>query len=406
MLKKYGAKIARFHRKDLFLCQIISNMRKYAILCAAVICAMLSCSRPQPVSQTAVQEIPTDSMLYAKGFGMSRYADSTVISVFNPWQGANDVVYRYTLVPRGTSSLTAMADMSHIPVPARRVVCMSSSYVAFFDALGCTDSIFGVSGANYIYNPSLRSRIEQGEVKDVGYGQALNYELIVDLKPDVLLCFGVGTETLPVIEKLHSLGIPTMLVGEYLENHPLGKSEWIKVMGALMGREAMADSLFDALRLRYEQLVQDIAQQPEHPAVFMNMPYKDVWYSPGTQNYFVQLIRDAGGLYLFDDLSGSRSYPISFERAYSAGMQADVWLCPGSANSLSDIADFDARLKNLQPYKQRRIFNNNNRSTPHGGSDFWESGTMCPDIILRDMAAIFHPRMQAGDKMHYFVQLR
>ncbi len=388
----------------------MQHLRYPALLCATLLCAAISCTRTQPKKSTTtttlnIEKPLADSTFYAKGFSINRFADSTVVTVTNPWQGANDVSYRYTLVPRSPKALTAMADMAHIAVPVRRVVCMSSSYVAFFDALGCADSIFGVSGANYIYSPSMRARIERDEVKDVGYGQVLNYELIVDLKPDLLLCFGVGAESLPVIEKLHSLGVPTMFMGEYLEDHPLGKTEWVKVVGALTNREAQADSIFNAIRQRYEQLKQQLTQQTERPAVFMNMPYKDVWYTPGNQSYFVQFINDAGGRYLFDDLEGSRSYPISFERAYSSGLQADVWLCPGTANTMTDIADFDARLKNLQPYKQRRIYNNTNRSTPHGGSDFWESGTMNPDIILKDMATIFYPGLKLGHKPHYFKQL-
>ena len=388
----------------------MQHLRYSALLCATLLCSAISCTRTQPNNSTStttthVDKPLADSTFYAKGFSISRFSDSTVVTVTNPWQGANDVNYRYTLVPRGPQALTAMADMAHIAVPVRRVVCMSSSYVAFFDALGCADSIFGVSGANYIYSPSVRARIDNNEVKDVGYGQVLNYELIVDLKPDLLLCFGVGAESLPMIEKLHSLGVPTMFMGEYLEDHPLGKTEWVKVVGALTCRDTQADSIFDAIRLRYEGLTQQLAQQNERPAVFMNMPYKDVWYTPGNQSYFVQFIHDAGGRYLFDDLEGSRSYPISFERAYSAGLQADIWLCPGTANAMNDIADFDARLKNLQPYKQRRIFNNTNRSTPHGGSDFWESGTMNPDVILKDMATIFHPGLRLGHKLQYFNQL-
>ena len=367
------------------------------------LCAMLACTRPQPNRSAAQAADAVDTTLYAKGFSISRYADSTVVRVRNPWQGATDVEYAYTLVD---SALRRAGDVSRIAVPARRVVCMSSSYVAFLDALGCAGAVVGVSGANYIFSPAVRTRIEQGLAGDVGYGQVLNYELIASLKPDVLLCFGVGAESLPMIDKLHELGVPAMLVGEYLEEHPLGKAEWVKVLGALMGLDARADSLFSSIAQRYQQVAQQVAQQQERPSVFLNMPYKDVWYTPGCESYFVQFIRDAGGRYLFDDLEGSRSYPISFERALGAGLQADVWMCPGSATSLADIAAFDPRLAQVRPYRQGRVFNNNNRATPHGGSDFWESGTVHPDIILRDMAAICHPALFPGHELYYFNQLR
>lgn len=370
---------------------------------ALLLCAGLACSRPQSGASSALGADTADTTFYAKGFSIERYADSTVVRVRNPWQGANDVEYAYTLVD---SALRQPGDVRHIGVPARRVVCMSSSYVAFLDALGRSEAVVGVSGANYIYSPAVRERIQAGLVGDVGYGQALNYELIVSVKPDVLLCFGVGAESLPIIEKLHGLGVPTMLVGEYLEEHPLGKAEWVKVLGALVGRDAQADSLFGVIEQRYQQVAQRVAQLQERPAVFMNMPYKDVWYSPGDASYFVQFIRDAGGRYLFADLEGSRSYPISFERAFGAGLQADVWLCPGTASSLADIASFDPRLAQVRPYKNGRVFNNTNRSTPHGGSDFWESGTVRPDVVLHDLAAIFHPELFPEHGLFYFNELR
>lgn len=378
-------------------------MRLLKILLFYFLLVFVACS--SQTSQNTVNEVDiTDSVLFAEQFSLQHDGSIVQVKVYNPWQGATDVCYTYTLVPKADTISTS--DFSTIQVPIERVVCMSSTYVAFFDAIGSSDIVCGLSGANYVYNKAVSERVKEGTVREVGYDQTLNYELLVSLKPDVVLCYGVGQESMASLEKLRELGVKIIFIGEYLENHPLGKLEWIKVFGALVGKESVADSVFNKVKNNYLDACLNSDSLLKRPKVFLNMPFKDVWYTPGNQSYFVQLIRDAGGEYLFNGLTGSRSYPISFERAYEAGLKADIWLCPGAANSLNQISDFDPRLTNLAPFVKGSIFNNNRRTTMYGGSDFWEGGTVNPDIILKDLLRIFQPDSLPQHELYYFQQLR
>jgi iron complex transport system substrate-binding protein len=65
---------------------------------------------------------------------------------------------------------------------------------------------------------------------------------------------------------------------------------------------------------------------------------------PGNDSYMVKLVHDAGGRYVFENLKGSRSYPLGMEKAFEAGLGIDIWLNPGSASNLTDITSFDTRL--------------------------------------------------------------
>jgi iron complex transport system substrate-binding protein len=96
--------------------------------------------------------------------------------------------------------------------------------------------------------------MEQGKVPDVGYGQNLNYELMVNLKPDLVMVYGIGSEVTSYTGKLEELGIPVVMVAEYLEESPLGKAEWIKFIGALFEKEQMAGEYFQKIEKEYNRL--------------------------------------------------------------------------------------------------------------------------------------------------------
>jgi iron complex transport system substrate-binding protein len=128
-------------------------------------------------------------------------------------------------------------------------------------------------------------------------------------------------------------------LSDILETSPLGRAEWIKFFGAFLGKQNLADSIFSVVESNYKRLSQITQSVSYRPKVFLNLPFKDIWYFPGSENYFAQFINDAGGNYVFPELQGSRSHPVSTEVAYRAGLECDVWLNPGTAISLSDITD-------------------------------------------------------------------
>ena len=42
-----------------------------------------------------------------------------------------------------------------------------------------------------------------------------------------------------------------------------------------------------------------------------------------------------------------------------------------------------------------------------GGNDFWESGSLRPDLILNDLVQMIHPELSApGDSLYYHIELK
>ena len=97
------------------------------------------------------------------------------------------------------------------------------------------------------------------------------------------MVYGIGSESAGYIGKLKELGIKVIFNADYLENDPLGKAEWIKMIGALYSKEEMADSIFSTIESKYNQLKIFISENAdERPKVLLGLPFKDTWFiSPG-----------------------------------------------------------------------------------------------------------------------------
>jgi iron complex transport system substrate-binding protein len=286
-------------------------------------------------------------------------------------------------------------------LPLKRIVCLSTTHLSFLSSLGVLDRVVGVSGGKYISNEFILSRIGKGEVVDLGYEQSLNYELLLSIKPDIVFAYGVGSESLGYLNRIRELGVKVVIIGEYLESTPLAKAEWIKVFGAMLGKPAEADSIFSRIESEYIAVSSRFRSSPKKPKVFINLPWNDVWYFPGNENYMATLISDAGGDYLLSNLKGNETHAFSFESAIEKGVNADVWINLGSYNSVEQVLGDFPRLKVLPVMKSGNIFNNNKRISPEGGNDIFESGVMNPHIILKDLVKIFYPDSLEHSLVYY-----
>lgn len=341
---------------------------------------------------------------YAAGFELYGLGKSALMRVKDPWQGARDVE-KWVFLARDGERAPEGFDGTVVAAPVTRAVCMSSSHVAFLDALGAVDAVCGVSGGRFITNPAVRGGLERGTVRDVGTDQSVNFELVAALKPDVLLTYGLAGESSVATDKMREMAAPVVYVGEYVEDHPLGKAEWVVALGEMLGRRAEAVALFDSVAREYDR-VSGLARGVEaRPGVMLNSPWRDTWFVPGDRSYMVRLIEDAGGAYVCRGEDTEQSRPIGIEAAFVAMGKADVWLGPGAATTLGELLAENPRFRDVPPVRAGRVYNNNLRRTPEGGSDFWESGTVYPNVVLKDMIRILHPELLPDHELYYFRKL-
>lgn len=328
---------------------------------------------------------------------------SVIITSRNPWQGASNEV-RSLFIRRGDDGVPQGYTGQVLNGDARRIVCMSSTSVAMLEAIGAADRIVGVSGKDYISSPTIAKRSK--EIGDVGYEGNINYELLVSLRPDLVMLYGVNGAS-QMEGKLKEYGIPFMYVGDYLEESPLGKAEWMVAVAETVGMREKAENLFSPIAARYVALQSKVAgaearsEGDWRPKVMLNTPYGDSWYIPSSQNYMSQIIRDAGGQ-LFDIGQGNESVTIDMERAYHLASQADYWLNVGASYpTLQSLKTGLPKFAGVKVISNENVYDNTLRSTPAGGNDFYESGVVCPDVVLRDVIKIFHPEFVSTPFVYY-----
>lgn len=364
-----------------------------------------SCRFSSPEKKSDNSGGDTGSNLYAKGFKIEKYRNFTILNVYNPWQHARGVVYRYILTRDRKLVPDSLKKSDIIITPVKRIVCLSTTHLAFIRELNEEDAVCGVSAPEFIYDSVMRNKAGKGEIRNVGYDQALNIETIVSLKPDLVMAYGVGSESSGQFQRLKQLGIKVVFNAEYLEDTPLGKAEWLRFVGAFFEKEDTAVNIFRNTAGNYEALSQRAASSKNKPMVLSGLPWKGVWYVPGGKSYASGFIYDAGGDYLWKEDQGSESIALSLEAVLERSNKADIWINPGSVETIGEIMQMDPRLKSMRSLQEQKIYNFNLRRSPGGGNDFWESGVVHPDWVLSDLIAIFHPELMPDHTFVYYQKL-
>ncbi|MBR5206672.1 MAG: ABC transporter substrate-binding protein [Alistipes sp.] len=337
---------------------------------------------------------------YASGFEIVADGEqNTLLRVTRPWQG--EAIAEQSLAIFADKESAEGYSGQRIIGHARRVVCMSTSHIAMLDALGLIEAVVGVSGKQYVMNEYVARNVE---VADVGYDSNLDYERLLLLRPDVVLLYGVSAENTSVTTKLRELRIPYLYLGDYVEQSPLGKAEWMVAVAEIMGCRERGEELFADIVERYEAVKSGIEYKGERPKVMFNTPYQDVWYMPSDESYMVRLVEDSGGEYIYKGHNtSSGSVGISLEEAYMLAAEADVWMNVGQCSTLDELRSAAPHFANVGVVVRGEVYNNNARATAAGGSDFWESAIVRPDVVLEDMATI----MRGGEEeMYYHHKLR
>lgn len=378
--------------------------RIVAVLCALVFVACAGePARSLEEFATVVYE-PS----YATGFDISgaEGAASTLITVRNPWQGAEGVEKRLFISREGERAPEGFEGQV-IEGSAERVVCMSSTYVAMIDAIGCTERVVGVSGIDFIYNSRVREAASEGRVHDVGHDSNINFELLLTLRPDVVLLYGVAGENGVANAKLDELNIPYFYLGDYVEESPLAKAEWTVVVAEILGVRERGEELFAGIENRYLELRKQVEESAtERPTVMFNTPYRDTWYMPSSRSYAVRIVEDAGGQYVYDGNHGTASQPIDLEQAYVLTREADYWINVGQYATLEDLRRDNPRFVGAKAVREGRVYSSDRRATAKGGSDFWESAVVNPDVVLRDLVAILHPELNlVSEELTYYKRI-
>ncbi len=337
---------------------------------------------------------------YAVFFKIENFQYYKKISVINDFNQAR--IYILTnKISKIPDSLKAKYTV--IKTPVKSAIYLSTTFLGFIEALGERQSVKGVDNGKYIYDSTLSAMWQQGKIADLGQVSAMDIEKIINIKPDVVFVNDFDPQVNKLAEKLTKFDIPVIIVREYRELHPLGRAEWIKFFGEFFNKEKQADSIFLEIDKSYKK-ISDLKKLTK-PGILVNIPFRGVWYLPGGNSYFAHLITDAGGNYLWKNNTDYKSFIVSIEEILSKKDSIDIWLNTGQATDIKTIMQSDKSMNLIFENKKIKIYNNNKRVNKYGGNDFWESGVVRPDKILKDLFLIFHNQNPNTDSLVYYVPI-
>ena len=335
---------------------------------------------------------------YAKHIQINNYDGYKLLIITDAYPGAPD--YKYILKQSGASVPDSLQSYQIINVPLKNIVVTSTTHLTPLKLLGLKNKLVGFPNTSYISDIEFRKLVKSGKIKELGSGSQINTEELLMLHPDLLMQFSSGPGQ-NNDETFIKNGIPTLYNADWTEQNPLGRAEWLKVFGILFNKEKSADSIFNQIETRYLKIKQKIDTVSQKPLVFQGGSFGDKWFVPGGSSYAAQLIKDAGGQYLWQDDTHNGSITLNFENVLLQLPKADVWLNPGMLISKKAITKEIPASKNFKSFKNNRIYTYNLTRGPGGGVLYFEESNTYPDRVLSDLFQIFHSA-QTHSHLYYY----
>lgn len=358
---------------------------KWTALSVVVTAFAVGCTEPEggtPVP-SGWSAIPN---AYAQRFELQVKGADRRLVVFGPG-GRTDTAGIHRLVGDAEGRET------RLPLPLQRVAVVSTTHLPFFTALEAGPAVVGVAHTEQVRDVTMRAQITNGSTAEIARTDGLDRERLIALQPQAVFDYPFGSDA-----RSTDLEQPTIAVTEYLEEHPLGRAEWIRFFGMLLGREKKADSMFNAIEHRY-MFVRDMRKHLDKaPRVLFGSHWEQNWFVPPGNSYMARLIDDAGGSYLFADSVVEGNITLALEQVLVVGEQCDhigVVLATQGRVDAAALAG-DPRVASLDAVRKGGFIGNSTTS------DIFGQALLEPDVVLRDLRCIFHPRICAGHQPTYF----
>ena len=340
---------------------------------------------------------------YAKGFSLEKYQGFSILTVKNPWPNAAKT-YKYILKEKTTILPDSLLGATIVNVPVQRIVVTSTTHIPSLEMLGVENSLVGFPNLNYISSKKVRARIALGKVKELGSNQSLNTEAVIDLQPDVIIGYGVDKSN-PTLENLEKSGLKVLFNGDWNEETPLGKAEWIKFFGAIYGKQKLSESVFTIIEKEYLNTVELAKKAKKTPAVMAGDMFQDKWYLPKGTSWGSQLLKQAKGNYLWYASTGTGSLALSFETVFDKAKDAEIWITSGQYKSLAEMKKANPHYEQFVAFKTKKVYSFV-RKEKNGGILYYELAPNRPDLVIKDIVKILHPELLPDHRLYFFEQLK
>ncbi len=374
------------------------------LLFLIILCIGCKTERKQKVNELKPERVALE---HAKGFSIEKLSSGiSILKINSPWPNVNRT-FSYALVPKGRSNSLALDTEIYdavIPVPVKKLVVTSTTHIAALEALGVEEYLIGFPASKYISSPKIRRRIANGQVKELGSNEALNTELVLELQPELIIGFGINNEN-GSYETISRAGIPVVYNGDWTENTPLGKAEWIKFFAPFFKKEILANQIFDTIQSSYLKTKALAKQTTTKPTVLSGAMYKDVWYLPGGNSWTAKFFDDANATYLWKDSKETGSLSLSWEKVLEKGKNGTFWIGSSQFSSYKSLADASKHYQQFDAFKNKRVYTFATASEETEGLLYYEKAPLRPDLVLKDLMLILHPEIEIEHELIFFKPL-
>lgn len=370
-------------------------MKKSLIILLSIIYIFISCDYATDKNAQSKNQDETSNLVhYAENFKISPYKDGYKLEIKNKNSSNFDEFYIFN------DSLDIPEEIKNqtiIRTPIKSAIAFSSTQWSVFQKLGEINVIKGILESNYSKNDEILRLVKEGVIIDLGTSNQVNTEKVINLKAELILYTPYPTIDYSNLGKLSgSIMIP---FPDYLESHPLGRAEWMKVIGILCEKENETTEWFNSVANRYESL-SDICKTIENkPTVFSDLPFENQWYVPGGNSYIAQIFKDSGSDYIWHDDNSTGSLHIDAESVLLKAQNADYWRVINSYDTpftYENLAKENELYPLFKAFKEKNLLVCNVREC-----GYFEQSQYEPDILLADFIYHFHPEILKNEWENY-----
>ncbi len=354
--------------------------------------------------EDGANELEEIDLKYASGYTISRGNDFWELEVTQAWSGA-DKIFKYLVLEENAEKPAGNFD-AIIQLPVEKIILTSTTQIPHLDMLNSTEKLIGFPNLNLISSNKTWKQIDAGIVEDLGAGPSANTEMVIYIAPDWIMISTLGDD-LKYLDLLAQAEIPAVINGEYVEQHPLGRAEWIKFTGVLLGKYEEAKLVFEQVEKDYleaEKLSNSIIDSLR-PTVLSGVLYQDIWYAPGSESWGAKILQNAGGNYIFSDQKGIGSAQLNYEFVLENALEADFWIGSADFSDLETMGNAEPRYKAFTAFQSGNVFSYTQKRGRAGGLEYFELGYMRPDLILKDLIKILHPNLLPDYELYFYQQL-
>ncbi len=375
----------------------------YKIVVVALLLSFIGCKKNEKLSDSKSKSSEKITK-YAKGFSVEKYNGFSILKVSNPWPKATKN-YTYILKEKNGIIPDSLKQFITITVPVKSIIVTSTTHIPSLEMLDEENSLIGFPNLNYISSEKIRALIDAKKIKEVGNNNALNTEVIINMQPELIIGYGIDNNN-PTLDNLQKNGLKVLLNGDWNEQTPLGKAEWIKFFGAIYGKQKEANEIFIKIENDYLKTLEIAKKATTKPTILSGDMFEDKWYLPQGESWGSQLLNEANANYLWSQTKGTGSLSLSFETVFEKAKNADFWITSGQFSTLKAMSDANSHYAQFKAFQTKNVYSFTEKKGKTGGVLYYELAPNRPDIVLKDIVKILHPELLVGYEPFFFKKLK